>query len=526
MAAQAGCMIAPALAPRRLFCQPSVWAHRAQGPRRRTQSSMIFTKLLLATTLLAAPLLAAAQGTPTSAPGPGPGWKEGECTGLRYFKTTTADAASCLARCRGNSGKVGCCRTEAGRAGKTAPFECFGHIGPYFKPSSAGADKDWSYVDPKDWSKVVPKYGSCALTAYDKYQESKVRWNGRNATSLTPQACYDCVMAEGSSMKKGADSAKCVIGGVVAYGKLLLGKECPAEMARCTGACDTELAGLLVGGNRRGHDPATNHWLARYTLASRYTRTAHTGITALMRCIKNPYKDTSCINKACANECGVSQADWQNYASTAQCACWLRPTCNSCTSTFDKSEFKSFIARANCAQHVKGAVTSRIKLAGTPPTTNKERSDFINKFKLDLGAALNSECYLLHARSGDETCYDAYYRDRISVTGIKAGSIVVDYAIAPNSWSGKPVSAALITKAFAKPGVKIGNYKTVEAVTAQDVSAPKTTAPPAGAPVPTVTASVAAALSPPPPASTPAASGVAASAPAVLVLVSATMLCL
>eukprot|EP01047_Picozoa_sp_COSAG01_P089365 COSAG01_NODE_21486_length_900_cov_1.062422_1_plen_292_part_10 len=87
---------------------------------------------------------------PPPPPAPGPGWKEGECTGPPFYGAsyggTTADAASCLASCRQNIGEVGCCRTEAGRAGKTAPFKCFGHKTAAFKPSSAGADKDWSYV--------------------------------------------------------------------------------------------------------------------------------------------------------------------------------------------------------------------------------------------------------------------------------------------------------------------------------------------------------------------------------------------
>jgi hypothetical protein len=441
---------------------------------------------------------------PPSPPAPGPGWKEGECTGPPFYGGiyggTTADAASCFAICRQNIGEVGCCRTEAGRAGKTAPFKCFGHKTAAFKPSSAGADKDWSYV-MKDWSKVVPTYSSCAVATYAKYGK---KYPG-DPTLLTPQACHDCVMAEAykagplGGSQKGADKYKCIIGGKAGYEKVGLAKECPAEMAKCTGACDTELTGLITD-KKKEVNPKS-----------------HAGIKALIRCLYNPHQDASCINKACANECGMSPTDWQASvgASTAQCACWLRPTCNSCTIPKDKSKFTGFIARSNCAQHLKGAVTARIKLAGTLPTTETERDSFVLDFRYALTTALGS------APNGNPLIPT----DRISVTGIKAGSIVVDYAIAPDA-SGKPVPAALITQAFAKPGVKMGKYKTTEAVTAQDVSAPKTTAPPAGAPVPAVTASVAAALSPPPPPSTPAASGVATSAPAVFALLGTAMLCL
>jgi hypothetical protein len=90
-----------------------------------------------------APVPAPAGGVP----GPTLGWQEGECQGAKIGsrQPTTADKASCLAYCR-SVPKVGCCRSEAGRAGKTAPFDCFAHNGTSFKSAKAGADPDWSYV--------------------------------------------------------------------------------------------------------------------------------------------------------------------------------------------------------------------------------------------------------------------------------------------------------------------------------------------------------------------------------------------
>ena len=57
--------------------------------------------------------------------------------------------------------------------------------------------------------------------------------------------------------------------------------------------------------------------------------------------------------------------------------------------------------------------------------------------------------------------------------------MVVDYTVAPDPVTGKPIAAAAVTTAFKAPNVVIAGTRTSAAVVLADVAPPKATALPA-----------------------------------------------
>lgn len=294
------------------------------------------------------------------------------------------------------------------------------------------------------------------------------------AAKKLPGACLAC-FGQPAAQK---DPGVCV--DMVALTLAHLAKTCPAEAAKCTANCQFELKTLMAAKKDPGLSSGSE-------------------VRAIGRCKGAPPKATCPSGNACAKDCGIPKVDWVEGSppSAAQCACWSRPTCSS--NCPDGTISAASLRSAGCGKYEKGAVASKIKLAATMADVDKDRQKFITVFQTDVGTALKVD------------------KARVGVTGIKAGSVVVDYTVAPDA-SGTPIAPAAITTAFKAPGVKIGATTTAAAVVAADVQTPKVTA------TPTYTAGsavVASPPSPPAPGATPppAASGASTVLPTALACV-------
>jgi len=186
------------------------------------------------------------------------------------------------------------------------------------------------------------------------------------------------------------------------------------------------------------------------------TPKSHNGIRALGRCNEGQSLKATCASGyACAQECGLKSIDWvAGSPSKAQCACWLRP---SCVATCDKATTAAIVKGARsegCGKYEKGTVATKLKLAVSIADVNKDKDKFVENFSKDVAVALKVD------------------QARIGVTGITAGSVVVDYTVAPDA-SGTPIAPTAVTTAFNAANVAIAGSKTTAPVTAAQVQSPQ-----------------------------------------------------
>lgn len=328
---------------------------------------------------------------------------------------------------------------------------------------------------PPPGQKPCPAAGFLEVASCDDLKDAARKKACEDAAvKKLPTACLACfTTAAGKN-----DPGVCV--DMVAVQLAQIAKMCPAEAAKCTANCQFEMKTLMAA--KKDPSPSSG-----------------SEIRAIRRCTEAPPKATCPSGNACAKECGIPGNDWVagSPPSAAQCACWARPTCSS--NCPDGTISAASIRNAGCGKYEKGAVASKIKLAATMADVDKDRQKFITVFQTDVGTALKVD------------------KARVGVTGIKAGSVVVDFTVAPDA-SGTSIAPAAITTAFKAPGVKIGATTTAAAVVAADVQTPKVTA------TPTYTAGsavVASPPSPPAPGATPppAASGASTVLPTALACV-------
>eukprot|EP01047_Picozoa_sp_COSAG01_P059566 COSAG01_NODE_7171_length_3319_cov_7.886957_1_plen_630_part_00 len=413
-----------------------------------------------------APVPAPAGGVP----GPTLGWQEGECQGSKIgsLKAGTADKASCLAYCR-SVPKVGCCRSEAGRAGKTAPFDCFAHTGTSFKSAKAGADPDWSYVistvatPPPPPTKICPGSGPqttkmmcAAVMPTCPAGQCAMRQNGgctfncqviaaapaprptttTTATGVPPRAALgwqegECQGSKIGSLKAGtADKASCL-----AYCRSVPKVGCCRSEAGRAGKtapfdCFAH-TGTSFKSAKAGADP---DW--SYVISS-----------AVARPQPSPRKTTVTPPPAPAKSV-VASVKLSTDITTIPAG-----SSASHNDLFCHSIFLSL----NCKCCIRIAPLTRSFCAAA-------RTAFEDSFATDVAKALGN-----------------IDKSRVVVTSITAGSIKVDFYVKPDA-SGQPLAATTITTAFKLTGVSIAGATTTTAITATTVAPPPAPAPAAPAP--------------------------------------------